>query len=399
MITIDECTGCSACFAICAHQAISMLPNEGGFLHPVIDKEKCVNCGLCDKICEISNSKPNSLDFEIKALKHKDEAVIKVSTSGGAFRIFADYVLSLGGVVYGAAYNSDLSVHHIRCDNHTDLLRLQKSKYVQSDTHTIYKLLENDIKSGKIVLFSGTACQCSGVLAYAQRKKLDSSLLYTCDVICHGVPSPQIWLDYLDFRSAHYGKIQSVDFRCKKKSWRDFRMSISFRNGKTKTYRQNEDYFMILFFHDYILRKSCYSCKFTSVNRKTDFTLGDFWGLEEFYPEFNDDKGTSVIMLNSNKSKQLFNRLHSNCYFINIKEPELTLRQPNLSRPSHLSPRYDEFWLDYIKNGFDFCIRKYADYSFWGIIKRRCLFKFLYHTGIFQILLKIKKIIWILRKN
>lgn len=390
MIKKDECTGCSACFAICNHHAISMLPSNTGFLYPFIDNDKCVNCGLCDKVCEMSNSRPINNDYEIIALRHKDDYILKASTSGGAFRLFADYVLSLGGVIYGAAYNDDLSVHHIRCETSFDLLRLQKSKYVQSDTQDIYKQVEKDIKAGRIVLYSGTACQCSGVLAYVQKKNLNLNSLYTCDVICHGVPSPQIWLDYLTFRRTHQGEIDSVDFRCKKKSWRDFRMSISFRNGKTKTYRQNEDYFMILFFHDYILRKSCYNCKFCSVNRKTDFTIGDFWGLEEFYPEYDDDNGTSVVILNSDKSRRLFDKVKNSSHYFCINESELTLRQPNLRRSTHLSPRYDEFWMDYNKYGFEFCIRKYADYSFWGIIKRRYIFKFLFYTGIFQLLLKIK---------
>ena len=390
MIDINECTGCGACSAICNHRAISMIPDCKGFLRPYVDKEKCVNCRLCDKVCEVANSKSDTNYKNIIALKHNDIGIKQTSTSGGAFRLFADFIVRNGGVVYGAAYDEDFSVHHKRCETIEDLCLLQKSKYVQSDTHKVYELITNDIESGRKVLYSGTACQCSGIIAFANRKRLNTELLITCDVICHGVPSPQIWIDYLKFRKLYGGDIMSADFRYKKKSWRDFRMAITFKDGKTKTYRQNEDYFMILFFHDYILRESCYNCKFTTISRKTDFTLGDFWGLEEFYPEFDDDKGTSVVLLNSSKAIELFESVKNDCSFISIKESELVFRQPNLKRPSPKNSQFDTFWNDYSKNGFEYCIKKYADNTFFGQLKRKYLFKILYYTGIFKFLLKFK---------
>ena len=143
-------------------------------------------------------------------------------------------------------------------------------------------------------------------------------------------------------------------------------------------------------FHDYILRESCYNCKFTTISRKTDFTLGDFWGLEEFYPEFDDDKGTSVVLLNSSKAIELFESVKNDCSFISIKESELVFRQPNLKRPSPKNSQFDTFWNDYSKNGFEYCIKKYADNTFFGQLKRKYLFKILYYTGIFKFLLKFK---------
>lgn len=390
MIDYKECTGCGSCFAICPYHAIMMKPDKGGFLRPVIDDSQCVKCGLCDIVCVTANEKSNTNYKSIVALKHRNAEIKKTSTSGGAFRLFADIIINEGGVVYGAAYNTDFSVSHIRCDTIEDIYKLQKSKYVQSDTLLVYDQIAKDIKSGRKVFYSGTACQCSGVLAFAQRKKLDTGLLYTCDVICHGVPSPKIWLDYLDFRKHQIEKIHTVDFRCKKRSWRDFCMEITYNNGKIKTYRQNEDYFMILFFHDYILRESCYTCKFTSLSRKTDITLGDFWGIEEFYPEFDDDLGTSVLLLNTDKSVVLFDSIKDKCEYLNINESELTKRQPNLKYPTNKNYRYDVFWEDYSKKGFLYSIKKYADFTFLGRLKRQYLFKFLYYTGIFGLLLKIK---------
>lgn len=390
MIEKGECTGCSACFAICSHDAIVMLPNEGGFLYPKIIEDECVNCGRCDKVCELANSKAINHYKGLVALRHRDKDVVCSSTSGGAFRLFADSIIEKGGIVYGAAYDVDFSVHHIRCESLHEVKRLQKSKYVQSDLHLIYEDLAKDLKSGKFVLFTGTACQCSGVQSFAEHRKLDLSNLLTCDVICHGVPSPKVWLDYLDFRRAKDGEFLSVDFRNKEKGWRDFRMSITNTSGKKKTYRQNEDYFMILFFHDYILRESCYQCKFSTIKRKADITLGDFWGLEEFYPKFDDDFGTSVLMLNTDRGKAFFENVNGKCNYISIKEEELTKRQPNLKRPSHKNSSYDKFWKDYQIGGFEKAIKKYADYTILGQFKRQYLFKFLYYTGVFPILLRVK---------
>ena len=390
MIKLEECTGCSACEAICAHKAITMKPNIGGFLYPEIDSSKCVDCGRCDKVCSTSNSEERNHVVGIYALKHKNSDVVCKSTSGGAFLLFAQYVIDQDGVVYGASFDDNFIVGHIRCDNYKDLQKLQKSKYVQSNIRGVYQDLANDLKDGRIVLFTGTACQCSGIKAYLKDRKIPAANLITFDLICHGVPSPQIWKDYLEYRKQKGGNIQKVDFRDKVRSWRDFRMAITYAGGKKKTYRQNEDFFMVLFFHNFILRNSCYNCKYTSTERVSDITLGDFWGLEEFYPSFDDDKGTSVIVVNSDMGASLFEKVNTNCSYIKIKEEELKKRQPNLRRSSPKNVKYDEFWSDYKKYGFDEVTKRYADNTFIGQLKRRYIFKFLYYTGIFKLLLKLR---------
>lgn len=391
MVEKEECTGCSACEAICSCHAIIMKPDIGGFLYPELDSEKCVECGRCHTVCDLANSDDRNHWKAIYALKHKDFDIIKKSTSGGAFYLLAKSILDEGGVVYGAAFNDEFVVGHIRCDKLDFLIKLQKSKYVQSDIRLVYKSLAEDLKYGKKVLFSGTACQCNGILSYLKLRRISIDNLITIDLICHGVPSPQIFKDYLKYRSEKGGKIVKVDFRDKVKSWRDFRMALTFQDGKKRTYRQNEDFFMVLFFHNFILRNSCYSCKYASTNRVSDITLGDFWGLEEFYPQFNDDKGTSVIIINSLKGKMIFDTLKSGCDFFEIKESELKKRQPNLSRSSHKNSLYEEFWKDYKQNGFVSITRKYADNTKWGRMKRQYIFKVLYYTGIFKLLLKLKK--------
>ncbi len=390
MIKTEECTGCSACEAICAQHAIVMKPNIGGFLYPELDSDKCVECGRCHTVCDLANSDDRNHWKAIYALKHNNPEIIKKSTSGGAFYMLAKSILEEGGAVYGAAFDEEFVVGHIRCDKLDALFKLQKSKYVQSNIQLVYKTLAEDLKLGKKVLFSGTACQCNGILSYLKLRHISIDNLITIDLICHGVPSPQIFKDYLKYRSEKGGKIVKVDFRDKVRSWRDFRMALTFQDGKKRTYRQNEDFFMVLFFHNFILRNSCYSCKYTSIDRVSDITLGDFWGLEEFYPKFNDDKGTSVVLISTEKGRNLFDRLKPECNCIEIKESEIKRRQPNLRRSSPKNPHYDEFWVDYESEGFASVIQKYADDTVLGQLKRKYLFKFLYYTGIFKLLLKFK---------
>ena len=390
MISRTQCTGCSACYNVCPINAISMKLDIGGFSYPEIDNDRCLKCGLCDKVCDEANNVSASGNSVVFGVKLKDEQIRSRSTSGGAFYNIAAFFLNKGGVIYGAAYGEDFSVRHVKCNSLKQLLQLHKSKYVQSDLNNIFKSIISDLRNGKYVLFSGTACQCSGLISMVSNMHVDMSKLYTCDFVCHGVPSPRIWQDYLLFRSRK-GEIQSVDFRNKDRSWRDFRMSIKYKGKKKcKIFRQNEDYFMILFFHNLILRKSCYSCKYTSTNRKTDFTLGDFWGVEKFHRKYSDDKGISLIMFNSNKAKAIIKDILENTRFVKSDLTEICYAQPNLKGPTKINSEYQSFWKDYDLNGFDYIIKKYADATIFGRIKRKYIFKLLYYTGIFKLLIRIK---------
>lgn len=388
MISKNLCTGCGACYSICPFDAITMQPDIGGFLYPIIDKEKCVECGLCHKVCNKANSTIYSRPLRIIGLKHNNDEIRKRSSSGGAFYLIASEIIQRGGSVYGAAFDKTWKVHHVRCTSLEEVKTLQKSKYVQSDLKESYIMVNNDLRHGKTVLFTGTPCQNSGLISYLQSKHTDANFLFTCDLVCHGTPSPAIWNDYINDKSQK-GKIESVDFRNKDKSWRDFRMAITI-NGKTMTYRQNEDFFLLLFTHNYILRESCYNCKYTSLGRISDFTICDFWGIEDCNRKFSDDKGISGVMINSKKGQIFIEPLLCQTSYIDVNEESISRAQPNLKRPTKKNPQYEEFWKDYKEKGYKYITRHYADDSFFGILKRRYLFKILHYTGIFDILLKVK---------
>lgn len=389
MIIKEQCTGCSACMTICPVNAIQLEKDYRGFCFPDVDKSLCINCGQCDSVCTNINSIRNChTPSRVIALKHKKDSIRNSSTSGGAFFLIASNIINEGGIVYGAAFTDAFEVKHIRCKTIDELNKLKKSKYVQSDLGNIFSLILQDIRIGKRVLFSGTACQCNGIKEVAALMRINTDNLITIDLICHGVPSPAIWKDYLEFRSRKQ-KITSVDFREKERSWRDFRLSICY-GSKKRVYRQNEDYFFVLFFHNYILRDSCYSCKYSSLNRVSDITLGDFWGVEEFYPHFSDDKGISVVLVNTEKADFLIQSLLFETESIEIKRDELTRRQPNLKRPTSKNSKTEAFWYDYSERNFNYVIKKYADANILGILKRKYLFRFLHIIGLFDILLKIK---------
>lgn len=392
MVNQEECTGCGACINICPKDAIKMVYIDG-FLYPEINEKDCIHCGLCDKVCDVCNSGNSNNFVKIYGIKHKDEQIRERSTSGGAFWLLANKIILDNGIVYGVAFDDSWKALHIRCETIEEIVKLQKSKYIQSDIGDSLKCIGDDLITGRKVLFSGTACQVSGLLAYLKLKRINVDNLITCDLICHGVPSPQVWKSYLDYRKLKENQdLQEIDFRDKSKGWRDFKLRLCYKNGKTRTYRQNEDYFFVLFFHNYIIRRSCSVCKYANVNRPADLTLGDFWGVEEFYPQFSDDKGISVVCVNTKKGEHFISSelSLSNADSIEIKKEELLRRQPNLSRPTPCNTRYDEFWEDYSRLSFEKLIKKYADGTWIGIIKRKYLFKFLHYTGIFAILLKFK---------
>ena len=388
MIDPKQCTGCGACKFACPVGAIEMVGDAGGFRYPTVDREKCISCRLCDTVCEKANRPALSPAYKVFALKHKDETVRSRSTSGGAFYLIAETILKKGGVVYGVAFNRDWKVVHVRIDRPEEIARVQRSKYVQSDPGNAFAEVAEDLKNGRSVLFSGTACQCSGLRSFLEVRGIDTGKLFLCDLICHGVPSPKIWEEYVLFRKRK-GDIKAVDFRNKDRSWRDFRMSISYPK-KTRIYRQNEDYFMVLFFHNLILREACYHCAYTKTERVSDFTLGDFWGIEDYYPAFSDDKGVSVLQINSEKGYgELKNELNeTDC--IEVTVDQVQSGQPNLVHPTKRNQKVDAFWRDYQDKGFRYVLKKYADRTVLGVIKRKYLFKFLYYTGIFKLLLKLK---------
>ena len=230
----SDCCGCTACASICIHDAITMRPDKMGFLYPVTDLKKCVNCGLCEEVCAFNEHYDTSLNLptpEAYAARHKNMAEVETSRSGAAFIAISDWILEHNGVVYGAGYTEHFRVVHKRAVTKEERNEFKGSKYVQSDLGNVFRLVKTDLKAGKIVLFSGTPCQTSGLNAYIGKKLREN--LYLVDIVCHGVPSPYLWRDFLAYLEKKQGdKICWVDFRDKQEfGWAAHRETFKFVNG------------------------------------------------------------------------------------------------------------------------------------------------------------------------
>lgn len=299
------CSGCSACLHICPKNSISMEPDKNGFLCPTIDESKCIDCGLCKKTCPVLNKKEQvEKKLDAYAVINKDEIVRKESSSGGVFNSLARYVLNKNGVVFGALFDENFKVKHAYIENESGLIKLQKSKYVQSEIGVTYKEVKTFLGEGRLVLFTGTPCQIGGLQAYLKK---DYDNLITQDFICHGVPSPKVWEKYIEKKQLK-GKIKEVSFKDKRTGWNKY--SITFEhNSNTDSELARNNHYMLLFLKDVILRQSCYNCAFKDKYRNSDITLADYWGVENVHTQFSDDKGTSLVVLNSKKGKDVFNEI------------------------------------------------------------------------------------------
>lgn len=300
-----DCCGCGACANICPKGCIALVEDNEGFLYPQIDKAQCINCGLCKKICPINNTKKDSLKIpETYGCYNKNKEEVLKSSSGGIFSLIAKYFYKNNGVVYGAAFANAYDVKHIRTTTESELDKLRRSKYVQSEIGEIFKNVKDDLQDGKLVLFTGTNCQIAGLKAFLGK---DFNNLYTQDIICHGVPSRKVWRKYL--KENKISKNANVNFRDKSEGWLKYNFCVK-ENRQIKikeTYDKN--YYMKAFLSDCSLRPSCYECKFKGVDRYSDITLADFWSVNKTNPELYLKEGTSVVFIHSDKGKNLFNDL------------------------------------------------------------------------------------------
>lgn len=311
LVDIDICTGCEACKNACPHQSITMEYDREGFLQPVVGNT-CIDCEICRETCpqEDRSQKRLNLPKRVYAATMHDTKALSHSSSGGAFVCLAREVLTCGGVVYGAAYTSANSVAHIAVCSEEQINGLQGSKYVQSEIGDVYQSVKENLAKNMAVLFSGTPCQVSGLKAFL---KHDYAQLYTVDVICHGVPSPGVFREYIKYLEHQYGMpVTRYEFRSKINKWRAiFTTEIHFSDGRRKVRMDSaKEPYMHAFLTNLILRKSCYHCQYASTERVSDITLGDFWRIGETAPYAHPtDKGVSLILVNSDKGKSLFDKV------------------------------------------------------------------------------------------
>ena len=309
MINIDNkknCCSCSACVNICPKNAIYMKEDSEGFKYPFVDLEKCVNCGLCNKVCPfLSNqASKNSKEPAVFAAWSKDVNIRIDSTSGGIFSEIAKIVYSKNGVVCGAVYDPNWMVNHYVSKDIRDLEKLRSSKYLQSEIGDTFKTIKYELDNNKLVLFCGSPCQVKGLLNFLQK---DYENLITIDFICRGMNSPKIFKKYITMLESKYkSKIKNIKFKDKIYGWHNFSTKIEFENGKSYIGSRYLDSYMVGYLkYNAFMRLSCYDCKFKGLPRYSDITLADFWGIENIRKDLDQDKGTSMVLANTTKGEKI----------------------------------------------------------------------------------------------
>ena len=352
----EKCCGCTACYAACPVGAISMREDEEGFLYPEISSEKCLGCNKCENVCAFKKKNvSNEIILSVYAVKHSSEEIRMDSRSGGIFTALSDETLKNGGAVYGCVMKDQYTAVHIRAESTDDRNKMRGSKYIQSDMGDCFQQVKKDLLSDRYVLFSGTSCQIDGLKSYLGK---EYERLLCIDIVCHSVPSRKIWEDFVRYQEKKYGQCVGIDFRNKRDfGWADHIETLSFDKNRKKRYVDTE-IFKNLFYGDYISRPSCYECPYKSIYHPGDITIGDYWGIDKAAPGFNDNKGVSLVIINTEKGKAAFEAVKENCTFQETKIED-SIQSPfvkPISRPQNRA----SFWDDYKNRKFSYIIKKYG---------------------------------------
>lgn len=371
MLPVKECTGCSACLHICPKSCINMVPDNYGFLYPHINDEICVNCGICEKNCPVLNKTEQEIPINTNcyATKTNDETIRKQSSSGGIFSVIAEKILENNGIVYGAAFDESFVVKHIGISSINDLDLLRRSKYVQSDLNNSFSAIKQHLDDGKAVLFTGTPCQIEGLLSYL-RKPYDN--LITMDFVCHGVPAPNVWEYYKTYLQKQYkSPITNINFRDKSLGWKNSSVRFAFENGSVYCNSFKNDPYMKVFLANMDLREACYACKFKSTNHKSDITVADFWGIDKINPAIDDDKGLSLLMVNTEKGNTLLNNIKNNLTLIKTDIEKSFPYNPCIIKPASVHNFRPYFLSNYNKGDFEKLVNNCLNPSYIIRLKRK----------------------------
>lgn len=345
-----DCCGCNACGDICNRDAISFKTDIEGFWYPEVDKEKCNNCGLCEKVCPIINIKelkkndlPESICY---AAEHKNLEVVFDSTSGGLFSALADIMYKNGGYVGGAIFNDDFSVRQYISNDKKDLPKLRSSKYLQSHFDGFYKQVRELLKNGEKVLVCGSPCQMTALRSFLKK---DYENLIIADYICRGINSPKVWRKYLDSFEERYGsKVVYCKAKSKEYGWRNLTQKVILENGKAYYETRTQSNFTKGYLKTGVYcRPSCYDCKFKGYPRIADITLADFWGIENVDKTLEKNLGTSLVMVNSQKGEKYFEEVKKRINYVNV--PFKSIEAGNRSLHKSLEPTTidrDQFFKD-----------------------------------------------------
>lgn len=381
----NKCTGCSSCYNICPKDCISMEYNYEGFLYPQTNLDKCIECRLCEKVCPVIQSKEEKIEKQnIEEQKSfagwsLDDSERSRSSSGGVFSLIAKYVLENNGYVFGACINEHYEVIHIGVNKVEELKKLQGSKYVQSKIGTVYKQVKEKLQLNVPVLFIGTPCQVAGLKGYLL-KEYDN--LYLIDFICHGVPSNKVLKRYIDYQVKKYSskiRYSTINFRNKKYGWNNFSMSFDFENKEKYIYPNKEDMFFKIFLSDIALRKSCYQCKNKSVNKYSDLTLGDYWGIEELDNEFfnlSENKCITTIIVHSNKGEYILDKIKENSVLKEVNFNDIIKYNPSYYKSPDMHRERKDFYNKIDKYDIEKLLKKTIEKNVLFKIKDKILYFF-----------------------
>ena len=351
MITIREkysCNGCHACASVCPKQCIVMQEDSEGFKYPKVNTALCVNCGKCEKVCPVPKGISAKNTPKAYAAINTDDKIREISSSGGIFYLLAEYVISQKGVVFGAKFDEEFNVKHSYAQTMEEIYGFMGSKYTQSTIGDSYLRVKQFLTEGKLVLFTGTPCQIGGLKSFLN-KEYDN--LICQDLICHGVPSPKVWQKYISFQQNDKNqKIQKVSFRNKNSSWKTYSLYLEFSNGNTFTEKFSANLYMQSFLRDVCLRTSCYNCSFKSKSRDADLTLADFWGIQHIMPDMDDDKGTSLVLLHTQKGMDVFENMHQHLKFAEVDLDSAIKYNPSMIKSANKNPVREKFLSEIQKN-------------------------------------------------
>lgn len=353
----NYCTGCYGCFNICTQNAIDIYLNNEGFPIPSVNHERCIECGICQKYCPIiENHLTENLDIPLSfaVWSNNDHTRIQ-SSSGGVFTELAKIVIKEGGVVFGVAFDNSFKTKHISIEREEDISLIRGSKYIQSHVDDAYKKAVFIANQHRPVLFSGTPCQIATMNLFIQNNP--EIEIYTCEVICLGVPSESVFMSYLDFLSQlKNSEIKEFSFRDKTLGWKKYGTKIIFNNGEEYFQICQRDPFMIGFLRKIYLRPSCYDCPFAKIPRISDITLGDFWGVPK---ELDDPRGVSAVIINTPQGEKLFEKV-TNIDKVKVSLEKIAFHNIRLVNGNlEKSPYRKDFYKLLKNNGFQIVMEKY----------------------------------------
>ncbi len=345
-----QCCGCASCVQSCPKQCISFDEDEHGFRYPNVNRSICIDCGLCEKVCQYQNFSMVSKPRVVYAANNPSDEVRKESSSGGVFTMLAEKVINQGGVVFGARFDDNWEVVHDYIDSTQDIRLFRGAKYMQSRIGNSYKKTQEFLKDGRFVLFSGTGCQILGLKNFLRH---EYNNLITIEVICHGVPSPLVWRQYLRTNNYCHCIIRNANFRDKRNGWRSYGVDLLMHQNGTivETFEPAiQNTYMQLYLKHLSIRPSCTNCPAKSGKSQSDIILGDFWGISNYSNSLDDNKGTSAIIVNSEFGEKLLSGISI------IKEEfmyeQVLKHNPSLAENTILNSMYDEFWRLFLTNGY-----------------------------------------------